>query len=565
MADIFLSYHKTDRERVARIAALLDRRGWSVWWDRRLDAGEQWDKVIDREINAAGCVMAVWSSESVHSHWVRTAAREGLERGILVPVLIDRATPPTEFRPAHAIDLTNWNGEVEERPAKTLIDAVARCLGRSAVNAALIELEAEPIAVKGQPSEDPIDLKPIEEEPHRRRREQFRRPESQDFNGLRSLLAALRAVGYTLAWLAIRARHRTPRVVLPALVATAIVVAAPVLHLSGWLGAPQPKGVDALAPELEDVLALAQRRIGKGDLMGARRILTAYEGIAPAPIALAIGETYDPNMLAAWGAQDATADPTKALFFYNKALKLGDARAKRRLDGLKLSEAAAAQGPASGLRIVVDPVIVVAQSPWEAALPIHVDPREGLPRNAFVRLRGLPRAVSLTEGHSVAPGSWAVPVSALPSLKANVPAAVSGRSRITISLIGMDGTILAEARTELVVFALPSAPQAGERLPSVPFLSAEQRKRAGGFVERGWQNWEEGNVAGARAFFQYAADLGLAAGAMGMGMTYDPAQLTRIEAVGLAPDRDEARKWYERARELGAPEADEPLTRLAVK
>jgi hypothetical protein len=217
------------------------------------------------------------------------------------------------------------------------------------------------------------------------------------------------------------------------------------------------------------------------------------------------------------------------------------------------------------LRIVVDPVIAVAQSPWEAGLPIEVGPREALPRHAFVRLRGLPRAVSLTDGHSVAPGNWAVPVSALPSLKANVPAAVSGKSRITISLIGMDGTILAEARTELVVFALPSAPQTGERLWSVPFLPPEQRKRAEGFVERGWQNWEEGNIAGARGFFQYAADLGLAAGAMGMGMTYDPAQLTRMEAVGLIPDRDEARKWYERARELGASEAEGPLTRLAAK
>jgi hypothetical protein len=571
MADIFLSYTRTDRGKVAPIVALLEARGWSVWWDRRIDAGEQWDEVIEREINAAGCVMAVWSVESVASRWVRTEASGGLDRGILVPVLIDRTRPPLEFRRVHAIDLMGWKGGAEERPAKTIVNAVARCLGQSAANDVLIELEAEPVepeakpaGAKGRSSEEPIELKPIDAEPYGRRRQRFWGREAREFSAFASLMAALRAAGRALGRLALRARHGTPRVILPALVAAAIVVAAPVLHLAGWFGGSQPGRTDALAPEVEDILALAERRVAKGDVMGARRILAAYEGIAPARIALALGETYDPNMLAAWGVQHATADPSKARFFYSKAMRLGDALAKRRLDGLNLPDVAATKGAASGLRIVVDPVIVVAQSPWEAALPIQVAPRAAVPRNAFVRLRGLPREVSLTEGHSVAPGNWAVPVSALSSLKANVPAAVSGKSRIAITLIGMDGTILAKAKTELVVFALPGAQEANAGPPPVPFLSPEQRRRAEGFVERGWQNWEEGNIGGARGFFRYAADLGLAAGAMGMAMTFDPAQLSRIEALGLQPDRDEARKWYKRARQLGASEADERLTRLAI-
>jgi TPR repeat protein len=44
--------------------------------------------------------------------------------------------------------------------------------------------------------------------------------------------------------------------------------------------------------------------------------------------------------------------------------------------------------------------------------------------------------------------------------------------------------------------------------------------------------------------------------------SYDPSELGRLQVQGVVPDRAEARKWYERARELGAPEAEERLARL---
>jgi TPR repeat protein len=63
-------------------------------------------------------------------------------------------------------------------------------------------------------------------------------------------------------------------------------------------------------------------------------------------------------------------------------------------------------------------------------------------------------------------------------------------------------------------------------------------------------------------FFQRAAEAGLAAGAIKMAATFDPAELARLDVVGVAPDRAEARRWYERARELGAPEAEDRLARI---
>jgi len=44
--------------------------------------------------------------------------------------------------------------------------------------------------------------------------------------------------------------------------------------------------------------------------------------------------------------------------------------------------------------------------------------------------------------------------------------------------------------------------------------------------------------------------------------TYPVVHGPRWGARGIQPNLGEARKWYERARELGAPEAEERLARL---
>jgi len=94
---------------------------------------------------------------------------------------------------------------------------------------------------------------------------------------------------------------------------------------------------------------------------------------------------------------------------------------------------------------------IVGEPASQALLGIEIGPPEALPKKSFVSLRGLPPSASLTEGHAIGPGSWAVPLVALPTLKVNIPAGISGRADIVISLIGMDGRLLAEARTALVV------------------------------------------------------------------------------------------------------------------
>jgi TPR repeat protein len=214
---------------------------------------------------------------------------------------------------------------------------------------------------------------------------------------------------------------------------------------------------------------------------------------------------------------------------------------------------------------------ISAQSASQVALQIRLAPANALPKNSFVRVRGLPPAVSLSGGYATAPGAWAVPLYALASLQMIVPAGVAGRAELSISLVGEDGTLLADAKSVLVVEqSVQAAPKESKAdvlppaRPQGPMLSPADRETAERLVARGERELEQGQVAVARQFLLRAAQAGLARGALLLAATYDPRELARWRVQGVQPNLDEARKWYERARELGAPEAEERLARLGA-
>lgn len=131
MAEIFLSYKKCDADRVRPLVGALEAQGWSVWWDTRLGAGEQWDEVIERELSRARCVVVVWSRESVASRWVRTEASEGLERGILVPILIDDVAQPLAFRLIQSVSLMGCSLRDGDPRWAQVLRAVGSIAGRN--------------------------------------------------------------------------------------------------------------------------------------------------------------------------------------------------------------------------------------------------------------------------------------------------------------------------------------------------------------------------------------------------------------------------------------------------
>ena len=131
MSDIFLSYKSEDIEKAQKIAEAIEKKGYTVWWDRIIPPGRNFDEVIEEELDKAKCVVVLWSGKSVKSKWVKTEASEGDMRGILVPVQIEDVRPPLAFRLMEAAKLMDWDGTPQHYEFNLLIQSVKRALGRA--------------------------------------------------------------------------------------------------------------------------------------------------------------------------------------------------------------------------------------------------------------------------------------------------------------------------------------------------------------------------------------------------------------------------------------------------
>jgi superoxide dismutase, Cu-Zn family len=103
------------------------------------------------------------------------------------------------------------------------------------------------------------------------------------------------------------------------------------------------------------------------------------------------------------------------------------------------------------------PPVTRAQASSTTQLSIQVGPQETFPKSSFIRFHGLPAAVSLSSGYAVAPGTWFVPLTATPNLTIVVPVGVQEKSDVVIDLVKEDGSVLARARTVLVVAPITAA------------------------------------------------------------------------------------------------------------
>jgi hypothetical protein len=86
MADIFISYSKADRDKVALLAAYLESEGWTVWWDTNLAAGDTFRDEIMTQLARARAVIVLWTTHSIRSDFVRAEAGRAKADGKLIPV-----------------------------------------------------------------------------------------------------------------------------------------------------------------------------------------------------------------------------------------------------------------------------------------------------------------------------------------------------------------------------------------------------------------------------------------------------------------------------------------------
>jgi adenylate cyclase len=120
LADIFVSYAREDKNKVAPLVKALEGQGWSVWWDPEITPGDDFEALISQELGNARSVIVVWTPNSVGSRWVKGEARDAADRGVLAPVRFGDATLPIDFRAIHTTDLDAWLDDQEDEAFSSL-------------------------------------------------------------------------------------------------------------------------------------------------------------------------------------------------------------------------------------------------------------------------------------------------------------------------------------------------------------------------------------------------------------------------------------------------------------
>ena len=143
MSDLFISYASEDRSHVQALVKEFEDQGWTVWWDRYIDTGSSFDRRIEQALDESSCVVVVWSEASIGSDWVRAEAAEGLERNILVPILLDEVKPPLLFRQKQAVSLIEWKqrGGTDGAMLNQLLPSIASVLKSYADSSLPVSME----------------------------------------------------------------------------------------------------------------------------------------------------------------------------------------------------------------------------------------------------------------------------------------------------------------------------------------------------------------------------------------------------------------------------------------
>ena len=136
MVDVFISYSRDNKARVAEIANAVAAAGYDVWWDAELPPHRSYGDVITEKIGSAKAAIVVWSQTSAQSEWVRAEADVARNQKKLVQTAIDDVMPPLPFNQIQFAELADWNGEPDHRGWRKVLMSLEELCGREAAPAA---------------------------------------------------------------------------------------------------------------------------------------------------------------------------------------------------------------------------------------------------------------------------------------------------------------------------------------------------------------------------------------------------------------------------------------------
>jgi len=130
LADVFVSYARSDEPQAKRVAKALADEGYRVWRDDELPAHRAYADVIEERLRAAEAVVVLWSAEAAKSQWVRAEADAARSGDCLIQVSIDGTIPPLPFNQIQCADLGGWNGDKTSPGWRKLVASVRALTGK---------------------------------------------------------------------------------------------------------------------------------------------------------------------------------------------------------------------------------------------------------------------------------------------------------------------------------------------------------------------------------------------------------------------------------------------------
>jgi len=200
----------------------------------------------------------------------------------------------------------------------------------------------------------------------------------------------------------------------------------------------------------------------------------------------------------------------------------------------------------------------------------------------FLVVSNLTKGTALSAGLSVGDNGWSLDATEIKDAVIRPPPHFVGVMEITVSLFtGPDFKISRSQplRFEWVAEKVPekklpeeqppeakvqqeTPPEVKSRSQTIHQLSPEE---TAALLKRGNELVLSGDLAAARLVLRRAAEAGNARAAFALAGTYNPITLGKLQVHGLSPDLAIARHWYEKAKELGSPDALRELQVLAGK
>ena len=216
-----------------------------------------------------------------------------------------------------------------------------------------------------------------------------------------------------------------------------------------------------------------------------------------------------------------------------------------------------------------------------------------------VMIKWMPAGARLTAGRRASANEWRVPAQIISDAAIIPPTDFVGELNLAAELRGADGATLVTTFVRLTwtsaqtgstavsaastaaapppppVAPAPQQPQAAASPPpaAAPAVATPQAQaepirelspnEIAALVRRAQELLASGDLQGARLLLTRAADAHDARTALLLAKTFDPTASRQFSAADAGPDVDQARNWYQRAREWGSPEAQRQLDALA--